>query len=230
MLSVRHRKRPVAWNGLIKDPIENKNFSGRIIYRYTCSNCKESTYYGKTFHHFYTRAAEHMGISNLTERRLKTLNSLQYLTIYYTISFDDFSVLATDYRKFKLPLRKSLLIKHEKPFLSRTMKLFPLELFDYDDSFISNITWLSDFILICNSNFILCTDRVRTSIKYYVKGKRECSFGKALAEMTESSTNLKYMAWSKDCFTQPLCSINNVLRNIAGKPLCRCFPENFEKF
>ena len=38
------------------------------------------------------------------------------------------------------------------------------------------------------------------------------------------------MAWSKDCFMQPLCSINNVLRNIAGKPLCRCFPENFEKF
>ena len=132
-----------------------------------------------------------MGISNITGRRLKTLNSLQYLTIYCTISFDDFSVLATDYNKFKLPLRKSLLIKHVKSFLSRTMKLFPLELFHYDDSFISNITWLSDFILIYNSNFILCTDRVRTCIKCYVKEKRECSFGKALAEMTESSTNLK---------------------------------------
>ena len=38
-----------------KDPLEKKIRSG-IIYRYTCSNCKV-TYYGKTFGHFYTRAA-----------------------------------------------------------------------------------------------------------------------------------------------------------------------------
>ena len=52
-----------------KDPLEKKIRSG-IIYRYTCSNCK-ITYYGKTFHHFYTRAAEHMGISNLTRKSLE---------------------------------------------------------------------------------------------------------------------------------------------------------------
>ena len=52
-----------------KDPLEKKIRSG-IIYRYTCSNCK-ITYYGKTFHHFYTRAAKHMGISNLTRKSLK---------------------------------------------------------------------------------------------------------------------------------------------------------------
>ena len=40
---------------------------------------------GKPFHHFYNRAAEHMGISNLTGKRLKTLNSLQYLIIYYSV-------------------------------------------------------------------------------------------------------------------------------------------------
>ena len=54
-----------------KDSLEKKIRSG-IIYRYTCSNCKV-TYYGKTFPHFYTRAAEHMGISNLTGKRLKTV-------------------------------------------------------------------------------------------------------------------------------------------------------------
>ena len=42
-----------------KDPLEKENRSG-IIYRYTCSNCKVA-YYWKTFRHFYTRAAEHMG-------------------------------------------------------------------------------------------------------------------------------------------------------------------------
>ena len=41
-----------------------------IVYRYMCSNCS-ITYYGKTCCHFFTRAAEHMGIFNLTGRRLK---------------------------------------------------------------------------------------------------------------------------------------------------------------
>ena len=43
-----------------KDPLEKKTRS-EIIYRYTCSNCKV-TFYGKTFRHLYTRAAEHMRI------------------------------------------------------------------------------------------------------------------------------------------------------------------------
>ena len=54
-----------------KDRLEKKIRSG-IIYRYTCSNCKV-TYYGKTFRHFYTKAAEHMGISNLTGKQLKNV-------------------------------------------------------------------------------------------------------------------------------------------------------------
>ena len=54
-----------------KDPLEKKIRSG-IIYRYTCSNCKV-TYYGKTFRHFYIRAAEHMEISNLTRKRLENV-------------------------------------------------------------------------------------------------------------------------------------------------------------
>ena len=47
-----------------------------------------------------------------------------------TINFDDFSILATDSNKFKLLLRESLLIKRDKPILNRTIKSFPLELFD----------------------------------------------------------------------------------------------------
>ena len=68
----------------LKDPLEKKIRSG-IIYHYTCSNCKV-TYCGKTFRHFYTKAAEHMGISNLTGEHLKKLNSLQYLTIYCSVT------------------------------------------------------------------------------------------------------------------------------------------------
>ena len=118
-----------------KDPLEKKIRSG-IIYCYTCSNCKV-TYYGKTFCHFYTRAAEHMGSPILQENTSKTLHSLQYLTtllqfncVNSFINFDDFSILAKDCNKFKLLLRESLLIKSDKPILNRTIKSFPLELFD----------------------------------------------------------------------------------------------------
>ena len=123
-----------------KDPLEKKIRSG-IIYRYTCSNCKV-TYYRITFCHFYTRAAEHKGISSLTEKRLKNVKqpaiSDHLLQCNCAINFDDFSILATDCNKVKLLLRESLLIKRDKPILNRTIKSFPLELFD--DSFISNIT------------------------------------------------------------------------------------------
>ena len=39
-------------------------------YCYTCSKCKV-TYYGETFRHFYTRTAEHIGMSNLRGKCFK---------------------------------------------------------------------------------------------------------------------------------------------------------------
>ena len=75
-------------------------------------------YYGKVFCHFCTRANERMGISNLTGKRLKNVKH----------SVIDFSILATDSNKF-------ILIKRDKSTLNKTIKSFPLELFDYDDSF-----------------------------------------------------------------------------------------------
>ena len=108
-----------------KDPLEKKIRSG-IIYRYTCSNCKV-TYYGKTFRHFYTRAAEHMGISNLTGKRLKNVKqsaiSDHLLQCNCAIRFDYFSILATDCNKFKLLLRESLFIIREEPSLKQDDKI-----------------------------------------------------------------------------------------------------------
>ena len=108
-------------------------FRSGIIYCYTCSNCKV-TYYGKTFRYFYTRAAEHMGISDLTGKGLKNVKQFaiydHLLQCNCVINFDDFSTLATDCNKLKLLLRQSLLIKRDKPILNRTIKLFPFKLFD----------------------------------------------------------------------------------------------------
>ena len=50
----------------------NKKIRSLLVYRYTCSNCN-FTYYGKTYRHFFTRAAKHMGVSILHGKRLKSL-------------------------------------------------------------------------------------------------------------------------------------------------------------
>ena len=104
----------------INNSIEEKMCSW-IIYRYTCSNCK-ITYSAETFHHFHyfhhfqhTIAAEHMGISNLIEKRLKNVSqsaiSDHLLQYNCAINFDDFSILAADSNKFKLLLNVSSLKK-----------------------------------------------------------------------------------------------------------------------
>ena len=90
-----------------KDSLEKKNSSG-IIHRHTCNNYKV-TYYEKPSANF-TRVAEHMGIFNLTRKRLKNVKKLaiseHLLQCNCAIKFDDFSILAMDSNKFRLLLRE----------------------------------------------------------------------------------------------------------------------------
>ena len=113
-----------------KVSLEEKFCSG-IIYRYRYSNV---TYYGKTFCHFYTKATEHMTISNLKKKRLKIVKQSSIydhlLQCNCTINFNHFDILAAESNKFKLFLREILLIKRDKPIFSTTIKSFPLEPFD----------------------------------------------------------------------------------------------------
>ena len=48
----------------------------------------------------------------------------------WVIRFDDFDILACETNKFRLLIKESLLIKRDKPILNRTIKSFPLKLFD----------------------------------------------------------------------------------------------------
>ena len=67
-----------------------------------CSNYKV-TYYGKIYHHFLTRAAEHMGISNLTGKCLNCVKqsavSDYLLECNCWIDFDHFDILASNRKK-----------------------------------------------------------------------------------------------------------------------------------
>ena len=115
-----------------KDTLDKK-LRSNIVYRYTCSNCNV-TYYGKTYRHFFTRAAEHMGISNLTGKRVKNVKesaiSDHLLQCDCKIDFNDFDILASDTNRIRLLIKESLFIKRDKPVLNRTIKSFPLNLFD----------------------------------------------------------------------------------------------------
>ena len=75
-----------------------------------------------------------MGISNLTSKRVKNVKesavSDHLLQCNSTIDFDHFDVLVSDTNSFRLFLKESLLITCDKPVLNRTVKSFPLKLFD----------------------------------------------------------------------------------------------------
>ena len=75
-----------------------------------------------------------MGISNLTEKRLKSMKesaiSDHLLQCDCAISFDDIDVLASDTNNFRLLIKESLLTKRDKPVLNRTIKSYPLKHFD----------------------------------------------------------------------------------------------------
>ena len=113
--------------------ILNKKIRSDLVYRYSCSSCN-ATYYGKTYRHFFTRAARHMSISNLTSKRVKNVKESaiyeHLLQCYCTIDFEKFGILASDANSFRLLIKESLLIKRGKPVLNRTVKSFPLKLFD----------------------------------------------------------------------------------------------------
>ena len=104
-----------------------------IVCRYLCRNCNV-TYYGKTYRYFFTSAAEHMGISNLTGKRPKcvkqSLVSEHLLECNGSIAFDHFDIPASDTSKFRFFIKEILLIERGQLGLNKTIKSFPLKLFD----------------------------------------------------------------------------------------------------
>ena len=146
--------------------------------------------------HFYTRADEHMGIFNLTGKRLKKVKqyaiSDHLLQCNCAINFDDFSILATDCNKFKLLLRETLLIKRDK----QDNKIVSIGTLWLRWQFYFQYHIIADFVLIYNSNFIPWTDRAKICFKCYVKEKRKSSLENALVEKSKSSTNLEWIILS----------------------------------
>ena len=68
-----------------------------LVYKYKCGGCN-AMYYGKSKHHFKLRVCEHLGISHLTERNVRTGNNkLTAIQEHpsrcnYSPSFEDFFI------------------------------------------------------------------------------------------------------------------------------------------
>ena len=104
-----------------KDSLK-KEIRSDIICRYTCSNCKV-TYYGKTYRHFFTRAAEHMGISNLTGKHLKSIkpSEVSEHLLECNCSFCYSSLWCKQIQTLN---KESLLIKHDQSQLTKPSSHF----------------------------------------------------------------------------------------------------------
>ena len=75
-----------------------------------------------------------MSISNLTGMYFKSVKhsavSDHLLECNCSLDFDHFDILVSDANKFRLFIKESLLIKPDRPQLNKTIKSFPLKLFD----------------------------------------------------------------------------------------------------
>ena len=116
-----------------KDKLPEMLLSG-LVYQYKCGGCN-ATYYGKTKHHFKVRICEHLGISHLTEKKVKIDNNKlaaiqeHLLCCNYCLFFEDFSILTRESNEFKLKIMESLLIARDKPIPSKADSSLSLELF-----------------------------------------------------------------------------------------------------
>ena len=117
-----------------KDKLPKMLLSG-LVYQYKCGGCN-ATYYGKTKRHFKVRICEHLGISHLTEKKVKIdnnkLTAIQehLLCCNYSPSFEDFSMLTWESSEFKLKITESLLIARDKPILNKADFSLPLSYFN----------------------------------------------------------------------------------------------------
>ena len=115
-----------------KDPIPKDLISG-VVYKFQCGLCNES-YYGESIRHLDIRSGEHIGVSPLTGKKVKPSNNSaicdHLLHCNFLPSFDNFSVLAHENKKYLLEIKESLLIMRDKPSLNRNFNSAPLYLFD----------------------------------------------------------------------------------------------------
>ena len=87
------------------------------------------------FYFFFERASEHLDITPLTGKFVKTCTKSaifdHMLLDGHKPSFDNFLILLKESNAFKLQLKESLLILRDKLIFNKNIYWFPLKLFDW---------------------------------------------------------------------------------------------------
>ena len=111
-----------------KDPTPKDLISG-AVYKFQCGLCNKS-YYSESIRHLDIRPGEHIGVSPLTRKKVKSSKNSavcdHLLHCNFLLSFDNFIILAHENKKYLLEIKKSLLIMRDKPSLNRDIKSAPL--------------------------------------------------------------------------------------------------------
>ena len=114
-----------------KDKVPQYLKSG-LIYKFTCGTCN-GTYIGKSKRHQKTRFCEHLGISALTGKPVKTVKpsavSDHRMVCHSEASMESFSILGGDSNNWHLLIKESLFIHKFKPVLNANIQSVPLKLF-----------------------------------------------------------------------------------------------------
>ena len=103
-----------------------------VIYKFTCGTCN-GTYIGKSKRHQKTRFCEHLGISALTGKPIKSVLpsavSDHRKVCHSEASMESFSILGGDSNNWHLLIKESLFIQKFKPVLNANIQSVPLKLF-----------------------------------------------------------------------------------------------------
>ena len=114
-------KRKISNLFTFKDRIPSLLRSG-IVYQFQCGG-SNTTYYGKAKHHFKVRMCEQLGMSALTEKRIKGNNGStikeHLLFCNHSPHFENILILTTNNNDFKVTLMESLLINSDHSLLSK---------------------------------------------------------------------------------------------------------------
>ena len=103
-----------------------------MVYEFQCGLCNESNY-GECVRHLAVRSGEHIGISSLTNKKVQPRKdsavSHHLLNCNYSPTFEDFSVLCHEYKKYLLELKESLIMRDTRS-MNRNVRSAPIYLLE----------------------------------------------------------------------------------------------------
>ena len=108
-----------------------KELTSVVVYKFPCRLYNEP-YYGECIRRLNVKIGEHIGISPLTKKKVKPKGSAVSNHLFlcnHSPSFENFSVLIKENKKFLVELKEKLLIMRDKPSLNRNIRSTPY-LFD----------------------------------------------------------------------------------------------------